>query len=76
MHDAVSGELLGIPSVSIMTEKFVTAAQLMGQVLGAEGYPFIVTEHPFSSATTDELGARARRVAHTCGDHLLRPRST
>jgi hypothetical protein len=54
-----------------MTEKFVSAAQLMGQVLGADGYPFIVTDHPFSSATTEELNERAARVAEECADHLL-----
>jgi len=71
LHDAVSGELLGLPSVGIMTEKFVSAAELMGQVLGADGYPFVVIEHPISSASTDQLADRARLAAAACAEHLL-----
>jgi hypothetical protein len=66
----VSGELLGVPSVGIMTEEFVSAAELMSRVLGAEGYPFIVIPHPISSASPDELEERARLAADACRDHL------
>ena len=34
-----------------MTDRFVTAAELMARVLGADGYPFAVIEHPISSAS-------------------------
>lgn len=54
-----------------MTEAFVSAAELMGQVLGLDGYPFIVIDHPISSATTDELTARARQAAAACVEHLV-----
>lgn len=53
-----------------MTTKFVSAAELMGQVLGADGYPFIVIDHPISSASTDELEERARLAAAACVEHL------
>jgi len=43
-----------------MTTKFVTAAELMARVLGAEGYRFVTIDHPISSASQDELAARAR----------------
>ena len=33
---------------------------MMGRVLGMPGYPFPVIEHPVSSATDDELKAKAR----------------
>ncbi|MFT7598292.1 MAG: hypothetical protein ACI8TP_001213 [Acidimicrobiales bacterium] len=72
MHDAVSGELLGLPSVGIMTTMFVSAAELMGQVLGADGYPFIVVDHPISSATTEQLEDRARLAAAACVEHLVK----
>ena len=62
MHDAVAGERVGIPSVGVMTTQFVSAAELMARVLGAEGYPFVTIEHPISSATVDDLGARARQA--------------
>ena len=42
-----------------MTENFVSAADLMSRVLGADGYPYAVIEHPVSSATSVELLARA-----------------
>ena len=43
-----------------MTTRFVTAAELMGKVLGMPGYPFAIIDHPVSSATDDELRAKAR----------------
>lgn len=57
------GERLGLPSVSIMTEKFASAAELMSAVLGAPDYPFIVIEHPISSASREALVLRAQSVA-------------
>ena len=43
-----------------MTSKFVSAAELMSRVLGADGYRFVVIEHPISSATPDMLAEQAR----------------
>ena len=59
----MAGEREGVPSVGIMTSKFVSAAELMARVLGADGYPFVVIEHPVSSATTEMLAERARTAA-------------
>lgn len=59
MHDAVAGDRFSIPSVGIMTEQFVSAAQLMAQVLGAQGYDFVTIEHPISSASAQQLHERA-----------------
>ena len=42
-----------------MTSKFVSAAELMSRVLGAENYPFVAISHPISSATKDELKIQA-----------------
>ncbi len=72
----MTGELLGLPSVGIMTTQFVSAAELMGQVLGADGYPFIVIDHPISSATTAQLEARARLAAASCVEHLTKARDS
>ncbi len=49
-----------------MTEKFVSAAELMGRVLGADGHPFVTIPHPISSATGDELAAAARAASAEC----------
>jgi nicotinamidase-related amidase len=62
LHDAIIGERLGLPSVGIMTSNFVSAAALMARALGAEGYRFVVVEHPISSATPEDLAARARKA--------------
>ena len=50
---------MGVPAVGVMTENFVSAAELMSRALGADGYPFAVIDHPVSSATSAELLARA-----------------
>jgi hypothetical protein len=63
LHDAVVGERAGLPSAGIMTSPFVSAAALMARVLGADGYPFVVIEHPISSASLAALGERARVAA-------------
>jgi hypothetical protein len=62
LHGSIIGERLGIPSVGGMTTQFITAAKLMGRVLGAEGHPFAVVEHPISSATAEELREKAREA--------------
>lgn len=45
-----------------MTERFVSAADMMSRVLGMPGYPFAVIDHPVSSATDDQLRQRARQA--------------
>ena len=43
-----------------MTERFVSAAELMSRVLGMEGYQFAVIPHPVSSASDAELEGMAK----------------
>ena len=71
MHDAVIGEKIGKPSVGIMTTKFISAAELMAKVLGADGYPFVVIDHPISSATGETLDNWAREAARESMDLLI-----
>ena len=59
MHDSVKSEQLGIPSFGIMTSKFVSAAQMMSRALGADKYPFVVIDHPISSASDSDLAIQA-----------------
>lgn len=54
-----------------MTEKFVSAAELMARVLGADGYRFTTIAHPISSATPDGLAAAARTAATDIAAILL-----
>ena len=56
----MTGEKSGIPSIGIMTERFVSAAELMSRVLGVDGYDFVTIEHPISSASEEILAERAR----------------
>jgi len=49
-----------------MTEKFITAAELMARVLGAEDYPFVVVPHPLSSARGAALVKAARSATADC----------
>ena len=62
MHDAVTAEKLGVPAIGVMTSQFVSAAELMARVLGADGFKFVTIEHPISSASTEALQARAQRA--------------
>jgi len=56
-----------------MTTKFVSAAELMARVLGAEGYPFAVIEHPISSASDAALAEEARLTVERSIALLVRP---
>jgi hypothetical protein len=60
LHDAVTAERLGVPAMAVMTERFVSAAELMARVLGMPGYPFVVISHPVSSAGDNGLRDMAR----------------
>lgn len=55
-----------MPSAAIMTSAFVDAAELMGRVLGADGYRFVTIDHPMASASAAELHERGRRAAEHC----------
>lgn len=56
-------ERLGIPAAGVMTASFTSAADMMARALGAEGYRYVVTEHPISSASPEALAARAHKAA-------------
>ena len=68
----MKAEQLGIHAFAIMTSKFVSAAELMSMVLGAENYPFAVIEHPISSASELDLAHQAEQVVKTGGSLLMR----
>ena len=46
-----------------MTERFVSAAELMARTLGAPEHPFVTIPHPISSASLHALDVAARRAA-------------
>jgi hypothetical protein len=63
LHDAIASEREGTPAVAVMTANFISAAELMSQVLGMPDYEFAVIEHPVSSADDQGLQARAQQTA-------------
>jgi len=54
-----------------MTAMFVSAADMMARALGAEGYRYIVIDHPISSASPEALAERARKAAAESAAILL-----
>lgn len=54
-----------------MTMQFVSAAELMARVLGADGHPFVAIDHPISSASEEELAKRACRAIADSVEILL-----
>jgi hypothetical protein len=60
LHDAIAAERQGVPAIAVMTERFISAAQLMCRALGMPNYRFITIGHPISSASDDELSQYAR----------------
>jgi hypothetical protein len=73
LHDAITAERQGVPAIGVMTERFVSAAELMGRALGMPGYRFAVIGHPISSASPEQLADYARRVVEQARGILLRP---
>ena len=72
MHDAVSSERAGTPALGVMTSRFISAAELMSNVLGAPGYKFAVIDHPVSSASDTELANKAEKVVELIDELILR----
>jgi hypothetical protein len=62
-----------VPAIGVMTERFVSAAELMARALGMPGYEFAVIGHPISSASPEQLADYARRVVEQAHRLLLRP---
>ena len=69
----MTAERQGVPAIGVMTERFVSAAELMARALGMPGYEFAVIGHPISSASPEQLADYARRVVEQARRLLLRP---
>ena len=55
-----------------MTERFVSAAEMMARVLGMPGYKFAVIGHPISNAPDEQLAEYARATIAQARELLLR----
>ena len=72
MHDAIISERVGTPAIGIMTNKFISAAELMANVLGAPNYKFAIIDHPVSSSSEDELKEKAKKIIQTMEELILK----
>ena len=73
MRDAVSSERVGTPALGVMTNRFVSAAELMAKVLGAPDYKFAVIDHPVSSASDTELANKAKQAVELIDELIIHP---
>jgi len=62
MHDGMSLESLGIPTAVIVTADFVREAEVQRTALGMTALAPVVIDHPLSSLTDEEIGARAAQA--------------
>jgi hypothetical protein len=65
-------ERQGIPAMGVMTERFVSAAEMMRRVLGMPDYKFAVIGHPISNASEEQLAEYARATVEQARHLLLR----
>ena len=68
----MTAERRNVPALAVMTERFISAAQLMARVLGMPGYEFMAIPHPVSSATDDALRQMAETTVARMQTLLLR----
>ncbi len=61
MHDAITLEKRGIPSVVVISEAFVQNAKAIAKLSGIPDYPFIVVPHPVSSLDAEGLEELVKR---------------
>jgi len=61
-----------VPAIGVMTERFVSAAELMARALGMPGYQFVVIGHPISSASPEQLADYARQTVEQARGLLLK----
>jgi hypothetical protein len=54
-----------------MTERFVSAAEMMRRVLGMPDYKFAIVGHPISNASDEQLVAYARATVEQARRLLL-----
>jgi hypothetical protein len=64
-------ERQGVPAIAVMTERFVSAAELMSRALGMPAYGFVVIGHPISSASATQLEEFARETIRQARRLLL-----
>lgn len=62
MHDTVWFEIQGIPSVSVVSEEFDSAATTQAAALGMKDAPYVLVAHPIQDATDEEMRNKADAI--------------
>ncbi|MEE9257743.1 MAG: hypothetical protein V3V56_11320 [bacterium] len=70
VHDTVEFEKRGIPSTTVITEAFRTAADFQFKGKGMAGHPFVELPHPVSNLTTDEMKATTLKFVEEVAGQL------
>ena len=63
LHDGITLEQQGIPTVSIITDVFIPTAEAYTKVMGFTEFPYLSCQHPISNASSVELEERAHLLA-------------
>jgi hypothetical protein len=63
VHDSLTLERLGVPTVAVATHEFLTAARAQAAALGRADHEVVIVPHPIQDQTPDEIAARAHAVA-------------
>jgi hypothetical protein len=61
LHDGISLEKRGIPTVVIVSEPFIGNANVMARLLGIPDYRYIALPHPISSLDRKGIDELVRR---------------
>ena len=56
-------EKLGVPTASIVTHVFINTANAMTKMMGVPDFEYVVSQHPLSSLTPEEIKERAAQLA-------------
>jgi hypothetical protein len=62
VHDTVSFEIRGIPSVFVASSAFVDAAETQAVALGLPEVRRVFVPHPIQDATDEEMRAKADAI--------------
>jgi hypothetical protein len=71
LHDSVTLERLGIPTVAVATDEFRTAARAQAAALSRPDYEAVYVSHPIQDQTRSEIEARADSVVAEITRRLL-----
>ena len=63
MLDGIVMEKLGVPTVVVATEPFISSAKAMAVSHGIPDYPFVIIPHPIAATKTEKLHSWAAQIA-------------